>query len=65
LCLERIYLNVTTVWFLQAIRMELKNERNSFEKMIQVSSTLVSVSSTTYSACWDLFCYAFIDTERF
>lgn len=44
--------------------MELKNERNSFEKKIQVSSNLVSVSLTTYSACWDLFSYAFIGTER-
>lgn len=43
--------------------MELKNERNSFEKKIQVSSGFVSVSSTTYSACWHLFCYAVIDAE--
>lgn len=41
--------------------MELKNERNSFEKKIQVNSNFVFLS--TYSACWELFCYTFVDTE--
>lgn len=43
--------------------MELRNERNSFEKKIQVSSNLVSVSLPT-AVHVGISCYAFIETER-
>lgn len=52
------------VLFLQAIKMELKNERNSLEKKIQVSPNCLYVFLDTYSACWDIFCYMFINMEK-
>lgn len=32
--------------------MELKNERSSLEKKIQVSPSFAAVSLTPYSVCW-------------
>lgn len=54
-------MTITTVLFLQALKIELKNERSSLEKKIQVSSSFVPVPLTPDSVCWAL-CYPFIGT---